>query len=144
MDKRIAEQLPNLKTLVLTSNHVKELGDLEGLSGCGGLEHLSLLENPVTRKEVSSGDQIPGSTMLMHGDSTTDFISYGQYRRYDSSTFRRYARPNGNGPLSCSEPQPRRRNWRQRSQESRLGRSMCLEQERMASLKGHEGASGRG
>ncbi|KIW60833.1 hypothetical protein PV05_01019 [Exophiala xenobiotica] len=51
VDKRIAEQLPNLTTLVLTSNHVKELADLEGLSLCGKLTHLSLLENPVTRKE---------------------------------------------------------------------------------------------
>lgn len=52
VDRRIAEQIPNLKTLVLTSNHVKELADLEGLSGCRGLTHLSLLENPVTRVEV--------------------------------------------------------------------------------------------
>lgn len=52
VDKRIAEQIPNLKTLVLTSNHVKELADLEGLSGCGALSHLTLLENPVTKKEV--------------------------------------------------------------------------------------------
>ncbi|EHY55069.1 U2 snRNP complex subunit [Exophiala dermatitidis] len=51
VDKRIAEQIPNLTTLVLTSNHVKELADLEGLSGCARLTHLSLLENPVTRKE---------------------------------------------------------------------------------------------
>jgi len=51
VDKKIAEQLPNLKTLVLTNNHVKELADLEGLTGCGALTHLSLLENPVTKKE---------------------------------------------------------------------------------------------
>jgi len=51
VDRRIAEQIPNLTTLVLTSNHVKELADLEGLSGCGRLTHLSLLENPVTRNE---------------------------------------------------------------------------------------------
>ncbi|KAK5313732.1 U2 snRNP complex subunit [Exophiala xenobiotica] len=51
VDKRIAEQLPNLTTLVLTSNHVKEVADLEGLSLCGKLTHLSLLDNPVTRKE---------------------------------------------------------------------------------------------
>ncbi|KIW87467.1 uncharacterized protein Z519_11790 [Cladophialophora bantiana CBS 173.52] len=51
VDKRIAEQIPNLTTLVLTSNHVKELADLEGLTGCGALTHLSLLENPVTKKE---------------------------------------------------------------------------------------------
>lgn len=53
VDKKIAEQMPNLTTLVLTANHVKELADLEGLSGCARLTHLSLLENPVTRKEVS-------------------------------------------------------------------------------------------
>ncbi|EXJ93379.1 U2 small nuclear ribonucleoprotein A' [Capronia coronata CBS 617.96] len=51
VDKKIAEQLPNLTTLVLTANHVKELADLEGLTLCGRLTHLSLLENPVTRKE---------------------------------------------------------------------------------------------
>ncbi|KIW63876.1 hypothetical protein PV04_08846 [Phialophora macrospora] len=51
VDKRIAEQLPNLTTLVLTNNHVRELADLEGLSACGALTHLSLLENPVTKKE---------------------------------------------------------------------------------------------
>ncbi|KIW13713.1 hypothetical protein PV08_08904 [Exophiala spinifera] len=51
VDKRIAEQIPNLTTLVLTANHVKELGDLEGLMGCGRLTHLCLLENPVTKKE---------------------------------------------------------------------------------------------
>ncbi len=53
VDKKIGEQLPNLKALVLTNNHVKELADLEGLRGCGALTHLSLLENPVTKKEVS-------------------------------------------------------------------------------------------
>lgn len=53
MDKRIGDQLPSLTTLVLTSNLVKEVGDLDGLSKCYGLTHLSLLENPVTKKEVS-------------------------------------------------------------------------------------------
>jgi U2 small nuclear ribonucleoprotein A' len=52
VDRRIAEQIPNLTTLVLTANRVKELGDLEGLSRCHALVHLSLLENPVARKEV--------------------------------------------------------------------------------------------
>lgn len=54
VDKRLGEQIPNLTTLVLNSNHVRELGDLEGLSGCSALTHLSLLENPVTKKEVYS------------------------------------------------------------------------------------------
>jgi U2 small nuclear ribonucleoprotein A' len=57
VDKRIAEQLPNLQSLVLTNNHVKELADLEGLTGCGALTHLSLLENPVTKKEVNTRDE---------------------------------------------------------------------------------------
>jgi len=51
VDKRIAEQIPNLKILVLTANNVKELADLEGLNGCAVLTHLSLLENPVTKRE---------------------------------------------------------------------------------------------
>jgi U2 small nuclear ribonucleoprotein A' len=52
VDRRIADSLPNLTTLVLTANLVKEMGDLDGLSGCRKLTHLSLLENPVARKEV--------------------------------------------------------------------------------------------
>lgn len=52
VDRRIAESLPNLTTLVLTANAVREMGDLEGLNRCGRLTHLSLLENPVTKKEV--------------------------------------------------------------------------------------------
>ncbi|KIV92512.1 hypothetical protein PV10_03803 [Exophiala mesophila] len=51
VDKRIAEQVPNLTTLVLSGNHVKELADLDGLSALGSLRHLSLLDNPVVRKE---------------------------------------------------------------------------------------------
>ena len=52
VDKRIADQLPNLTTLVLNSNLVKEMADLEGLTACRRLTHMSLLENPVTKKEV--------------------------------------------------------------------------------------------
>jgi U2 small nuclear ribonucleoprotein A' len=52
IDRRLGEQLPNLTTLVLTSNLVKELGDLDGLSKCYNLTHLSLQENPVTKTEV--------------------------------------------------------------------------------------------
>jgi U2 small nuclear ribonucleoprotein A' len=52
VDRRIGEQVPNLTTLVLTSNLVKEMGDIDGLSRCSSLTHLSLLENPVTKKEV--------------------------------------------------------------------------------------------
>ncbi|KAI4209857.1 MAG: hypothetical protein LQ351_007211 [Letrouitia transgressa] len=43
--------IPNLTTLVLTANHFAELADLDVLQKFARLTHLSLLENPVTRKE---------------------------------------------------------------------------------------------
>ncbi|EFR00216.1 U2 small nuclear ribonucleoprotein A [Nannizzia gypsea CBS 118893] len=47
----LATSLPNLTTLVLTANNFAELADLEPLKTFPRLTHLSLLENPVTRKE---------------------------------------------------------------------------------------------
>ncbi|KAL8771599.1 MAG: hypothetical protein Q9209_003042 [Squamulea sp. 1 TL-2023] len=47
----LANSIPNLTTLVLTSNNVAELADLDPLRNFPRLTHLSLLENPVTRKE---------------------------------------------------------------------------------------------
>ncbi len=49
----LADSLPNLHTLVLTNNNVAELADLDPLRRFVKLTHLSLLENPVARKEVS-------------------------------------------------------------------------------------------
>ncbi|CAG8478435.1 21088_t:CDS:2 [Rhizophagus irregularis] len=51
IDPQIFEFLPNLTTLVLTNNNVSELSDLEPLSGCYRLQYISLLDNPVTRKQ---------------------------------------------------------------------------------------------
>jgi U2 small nuclear ribonucleoprotein A' len=51
IDPQIFEFLPNLTTLVLTNNNVTELSDLEPLSGCRRLQYISLLDNPVTRKQ---------------------------------------------------------------------------------------------
>ncbi|KAK5103545.1 U2 snRNP complex subunit [Lithohypha guttulata] len=51
VDRRIAEEIPNLTTLVLANNNVKELADLEGLTRCRKLAHVVLTENPVTKKE---------------------------------------------------------------------------------------------
>jgi len=51
IDKAVAGSVPNLENLVLTGNEVRELADLDGLKGFGRLTHLSLLENPVARKE---------------------------------------------------------------------------------------------
>jgi len=47
----IANYVPNLKTLVLTSNNFAELADLDTLKLLPKLTHLSLLDNAVTRKE---------------------------------------------------------------------------------------------
>lgn len=48
----LVSSLPNLTVLVLTSNNISELADLEPLRNLTKLTHLTLLENPVTRKEV--------------------------------------------------------------------------------------------
>lgn len=50
----VAQSIPNLTTLVLTSNNIAELADLDALGTLPKLTHLVLLENPVTRKEVGS------------------------------------------------------------------------------------------
>jgi len=47
----IASSLPNLTTLILTANRMSELADLEPLKNLLKLTHLSLLENPVARKD---------------------------------------------------------------------------------------------
>ncbi|KAL8680761.1 MAG: hypothetical protein Q9224_000975 [Gallowayella concinna] len=47
----LANSIPNLITLVLTSNNVAELADLDPLRNFPRLTHLTLLENPVTRRE---------------------------------------------------------------------------------------------
>ena len=49
----LPNSIPNLTTLVLTANNLAELADLDPLSGLRRLTHLVLMENPVTRKEVS-------------------------------------------------------------------------------------------
>ncbi|MCJ1420434.1 U2 snRNP complex subunit [Xylographa parallela] len=48
----LATSLPNLTALVLTSNNFAELADLDTLRQFPKLTHLTLLENPVTRKEI--------------------------------------------------------------------------------------------
>lgn len=48
----LSKTLPNLRTLVLTQNSIAELSDLDPLQGFEKLTHVSLLENPVTSKQV--------------------------------------------------------------------------------------------
>ncbi|KAK9881695.1 hypothetical protein WA026_017214 [Henosepilachna vigintioctopunctata] len=47
----LEEYIPNLETLILTGNHIEELGDLEPLVSLENLVCLSLLHNPVTAKQ---------------------------------------------------------------------------------------------
>ena len=49
---KLASSIPNLMTLVLTGNNLTELADLDPLRDLTALTHLTLLENPVARKEV--------------------------------------------------------------------------------------------
>ncbi|KAJ5159870.1 U2 small nuclear ribonucleoprotein A [Penicillium canariense] len=47
----LGSSLPSLSTLVLTSNNLSELADLDPLRSLPKLTHLILMENPITRKE---------------------------------------------------------------------------------------------
>ncbi|CCU75886.1 unnamed protein product [Blumeria hordei] len=47
----LANSIPNLTTLVLTSNNFSELADLDALGNFRRLTHLVIMDNPVTRKE---------------------------------------------------------------------------------------------
>ncbi|XP_005990198.1 U2 small nuclear ribonucleoprotein A' [Latimeria chalumnae] len=47
----LEQALPNLRELILTSNSIQELGDLDPLASIKSLTFLSILRNPVTNKK---------------------------------------------------------------------------------------------
>lgn len=47
----LASSLPNIESLILTSNNLTQLADLDPLSGFSQLTYLSLVDNPVTSRE---------------------------------------------------------------------------------------------
>ncbi|XP_029688100.1 U2 small nuclear ribonucleoprotein A'-like isoform X2 [Takifugu rubripes] len=49
--ENLEQALPNLRELILTSNNIQELGDLDPLATIKTLSLLSLLRNPVTNKK---------------------------------------------------------------------------------------------
>ncbi|KAG5438558.1 hypothetical protein PCANB_002662 [Pneumocystis canis] len=51
ISSQLASTVPNLRTLILTSNIISELSDIKYLSGLKKLTFLSLMDNPVSRKE---------------------------------------------------------------------------------------------
>lgn len=52
----LSTALPNLQNLVLASNNLAQLADLDTLGQFSRLTHLVLADNPVTKKEVSHTD----------------------------------------------------------------------------------------
>jgi U2 small nuclear ribonucleoprotein A' len=54
----LATSVPNLTNLVLASNHIAELADLDVLGTLPRLTHLVLAENPVSKKEVRRNQPI--------------------------------------------------------------------------------------
>ena len=55
----LPNSIPNLRTLVLSSNNFAELADLDVLGKFARLTHLVLLENPVTKNEVRESPPPP-------------------------------------------------------------------------------------
>jgi hypothetical protein len=54
MAPQLPRAMPNLRNLVLTSNKLGELADLDVLAQFPRLAHLVLMDNPVAKKEVSA------------------------------------------------------------------------------------------
>lgn len=50
IDASISTQLLSLQYLMLTNNRITDLGQIDHLSGFAQLQHLSLVDNPVTRR----------------------------------------------------------------------------------------------
>ncbi|KAI9316866.1 leucine-rich repeat-domain-containing protein, partial [Dichotomocladium elegans] len=51
IESNLNEFVPNLTTVILNNNTIAELGDLEPLAHCKRLTYLSLIDNPVTKKQ---------------------------------------------------------------------------------------------
>lgn len=110
--------IPNLKNLVLASNQLAELSDLDVLGKFARLTHLVLADNPVTKKEVGSRNTSRVFKVRM-GEaycvrSTTDIGSSGGVPRCGSSITRRSSRRSGRRPPSYSARQRSPRSWLRR------------------------------
>lgn len=51
VEVHLGKNLPNLQTLVLNNNQLSELGDIDALGDIKTLKYLSLMDNPVTKKQ---------------------------------------------------------------------------------------------
>merc|ERR1712150_455454 len=48
--KKLCSQLVNLQHLILTNNRIEDFAQIDRIASLKSLEHLSLLDNPVTRR----------------------------------------------------------------------------------------------
>lgn len=85
----LGSSVPNLSALVLTSNNLSELADLDSLRSLTKLTHLTLLENPVTRKEVCFNTCLELLACLTDSYRTTDTGLSGLFHLCVSSTTRK-------------------------------------------------------
>lgn len=118
------QSIPNLTTLVLSNNNVAELVDLDPLRRFTRLTHVSLIENPVARKEARASLTSIHLTVADITNRTTDSFSSGGSRPSASSTFRRSRPLTEHKPQSCSAQKQNPRNLPPRSSASSLGRLM--------------------
>lgn len=117
--------IPNLKNLMLASNKLSELSDLDVLGRFSRLTHLVLVDNPVTKKEVCSAPDggasrrrqrcgsAPGLTWGT-AHSTTGTGWSGGARLSASSTSKRSRTQRGRRASNCSAPRRHRQSWRRR------------------------------
>ena len=106
----LSRSIPNLANLSLTQNRISNLADLEPLVALKKLKHLSLLDNPITSKEV-----IP-SFRFVHNRSnilarTTATTSSGASLPSIALTSPECANPSGIEPKSYSAHLSNLPNW---------------------------------
>lgn len=77
IQSNVSTSIPSLSTLVLTANNIAELADLDPLRGLTKLTHLVLLENPVTRKEVSINIFLPSRLSSLLFDCMNSLVRDG-------------------------------------------------------------------
>ncbi|XP_077376572.1 U2 small nuclear ribonucleoprotein A' isoform X3 [Festucalex cinctus] len=126
--ENLEQSLPSLRELILTSNNIQELGDLEPLASVKTLSLLSLLRNPVTNKKhyrLRSHRQEVGPCARVDADVSSLFTASACGRR---NARRRRKCSKANAALSWRRISPSRakrsrpgwrRSWRRRGRARR-------------------------
>ena len=112
----LSRSIPNLTNLSLTQNRISNLADLEPLVALKKLKHLSLVDNPVTSKEVFSSSHCVHVNSRSHSlpniaDRTIATTSSGASPPSTASTSPECANPSATEPKSCSAATINPPNW---------------------------------